>query len=276
MHLEERNAFRAPAPSPVPPDEHPRPPVAPPCLMVIFGASGDLTKRKLIPALFNLRRSGLLPDQFAVLGVARQEMTDDELRQKVDDDISACDEPDDPGCRAWLLERVFYLAGDISQRDVYDRIAARAAELDAQYQIGGSHLYYLATAPTLFATVVQHLGAVGLAAETGDDFRRVIIEKPFGHDLESARELNAAAQPVLERTPDLSHRPLPRQGNRPEHLGVPLRQRHLRADLEPPLHRPRADHRAPKTSASRSAAAITTTPARCATWCRTTSSSSSR
>ena len=190
MHLEEREAFRAPAPSPVSPDEHPRPPVAPPCLMVIFGASGDLTKRKLIPALFNLRRSGLLPDQFAVLGVARQEMTDDELRQKVDDDISACDEPDDPGCRSWLLERVFYLAGDISQRDVYDRIAARAAELDAQYQTGGSHLYYLATAPTLFATVVQHLGAVGLAAETGDSFRRVIIEKPFGRDLESARELN--------------------------------------------------------------------------------------
>ena len=166
MHLEERDTFGQPATAASPPQEHLHPPVAPPCLMVIFGASGDLTKRKLVPALFNMRRSGLLPDQFAVLGVARQELSSEELRQRVDDDITACDEPDDPECRSWLLERVFYLSGDISQPEVYGRIAARAAELDEQYRTGGNHLYYLATAPTLFAAVVENLGAVGMAAET--------------------------------------------------------------------------------------------------------------
>src|SRR6185503_6802394 len=98
VHLEERDGFPRHAPVQVSPEENPRPPVVPPCLMVIFGASGDLTKRKLIPALFNLRRSGLLPDNFAVLGVARQALSDEELRQRVDDDIQACEEPEDPDC----------------------------------------------------------------------------------------------------------------------------------------------------------------------------------
>jgi glucose-6-phosphate 1-dehydrogenase len=197
MHLEERNAFGPDSQLPVHAQEPSQPPPAPPCLMVIFGASGDLTKRKLVPALFNLRQSGLLPDNFAVLGVARQELSDEDLRQRVDDDITACEEPDDPGCRSWLLERVFYLSGDVGQREAYERIAARAAELDEQYQTEGNHLYYLATAPALFATVVEHLGAVGLAKEEGGRWRRVIIEKPFGHDLESARELNQHLAKVL-------------------------------------------------------------------------------
>jgi glucose-6-phosphate 1-dehydrogenase len=201
MHAEERDspppADRQPAPAP---REHTQPPVAPPCLMVIFGASGDLTKRKLIPALFNLRRGGLLPDEFAVLGVARQPLSDEELRQRVDDDIQACEEPEDPDCRDWLLQRVHYLSGDVSTREIYDRIAAKVAELDERYHTGGNHLYYLATAPTLFAVVVEHLGAVGLAAETEGRWRRVIIEKPFGHDLESARALNRhLAQVITER-----------------------------------------------------------------------------
>jgi glucose-6-phosphate 1-dehydrogenase len=197
MHLEERNAFGPDSHPPVHAQEPSQPPPAPPCLMVIFGASGDLTKRKLVPALFNLRQSGLLPDNFAVLGVARQEMSDEALRQRVDDDITACEQPDDPKCREWLLERVFYLAGDVSKRDVYDRIAAKAAELDAQYKTEENHLYYLATAPTLFGTVVAHLGAAGMAAETGGRWRRVVIEKPFGRDLESARELNRHLASVL-------------------------------------------------------------------------------
>jgi len=197
VHLEERDGLPLHAPAQGPAEEHPRPPVVPPCLMVIFGASGDLTKRKLIPALFNLRRSGLLPDAFAVLGVARQPLSDEELRQRVDDDIQACEEPEDPDCREWLLQRVHYLSGDISQRDVYDRIAAKAAELDDHYKTTGNHLYYLATAPTLFGVVVQHLGAVGMAAETDGRWRRVVIEKPFGRDLESARDLNQQLAKVL-------------------------------------------------------------------------------
>jgi len=90
-------------------------PPAPPCAMVIFGASGDLTKRKLVPALFNLRRSGLLTDDFVVIGVSRQTLSDDEFRSRVDEDLGACDEPQDAPCHDWLLKRVFYLAGDVGQ-----------------------------------------------------------------------------------------------------------------------------------------------------------------
>src|SRR6187200_46821 len=86
-------------------------PAAPPCAMVIFGASGDLTKRKLIPALHNLRRARLLTDDFAVVGVARQSLTDDEFRARVEEDLAACDEPMDQPCRDWLRSRVFYRAG---------------------------------------------------------------------------------------------------------------------------------------------------------------------
>ena len=199
MHLEERTHYGQVSPSATGHGaaDHPRPPVAPPCAMVIFGASGDLTKRKLIPALFNLRRSGLLSDNFAVLGIARQPLSDEELRQRVDDDIAACDEPEDPDCQSWLLQRVHYLAGDVTDRAIYDQIAARLAELDEKYGTQGNHLYYLATAPTLFATVVQHLGAAGLAGESEGRWRRVVIEKPFGRDLESARELNRQLAHVL-------------------------------------------------------------------------------
>jgi glucose-6-phosphate 1-dehydrogenase len=198
MHLEEREHFGPASPAPGGhPQSHPRPPVAPPCVMVIFGASGDLTKRKLIPALFNLRRSGLLPDNFAVLGIARQPLSDEELRQRVDDDIAACDEPEDPDCQAWLLQRVLYHSGDITDRATYEQIARRLDEIDEQYGTEGNRLFYLAVAPSLFATVVQHLGAVGLATESDGRWRRVIIEKPFGRDLESARDLNRQLSTVL-------------------------------------------------------------------------------
>jgi glucose-6-phosphate 1-dehydrogenase len=198
MHLEERAHFGPVSPVPAgQPQDHPRPPVAPPCVMVIFGASGDLTKRKLIPALFNLRRSGLLPDNFAVLGIARQPLSDEELRQRVDDDIAACDEPEDPDCKAWLLQRVHYHAGDVSDRKTYEQVAERLAEIDEKYGTEGNHLYYLAVAPNLFGPEVQHLGAVGLAAETEGRWRRVIIEKPFGRDLDSARDLNRQLSQVL-------------------------------------------------------------------------------
>jgi len=88
---------------------------APPSVMVIFGASGDLTRRKLVPALHNLRRGGLLPDEFAVLGVARQPFTDDDFRQRISEQLADSNEPGDPACREWVLQRSFYLGGDIEQ-----------------------------------------------------------------------------------------------------------------------------------------------------------------
>ena len=124
----------------------PRP--APPCAMVIFGASGDLTKRKLIPALHNLRRNGLLSDDFVVLGVARQPLSDEDFRARVEEDLVACDEPQDQGCHDWLLKRVYYLGGDGAQPATYQAIRARLEELDATYKNGGNYLFYLAVAPS--------------------------------------------------------------------------------------------------------------------------------
>ena len=105
-------------------------------------------------------------------------------------------------------------------------------------------------------------------------FTRVIIEKPFGTDLETARALNRDVHEMLRRAADLPHRSLPRQRDGPEHPGLPLRQRDLRAAVEQPLRRPRADHRRRERSASRGAAATSSRRASCATWCRTTCSSS--
>ena len=124
--------------------------MAPPCAMVIFGASGDLTKRKLIPALHNLRRGGLLSDDFAVVGVARQSLTDDEFRARVEEDLAACDEPLDQACHDWLLSRVFYLAGNGDQPETYRAIKEKLDGLNGHYRHNGNYLFYLAVAPTLF------------------------------------------------------------------------------------------------------------------------------
>src|SRR5262245_29298342 len=174
---------------PVPmPEQRARP--APPSVMVIFGASGDLTRRKLVPALHNLRRSGLLPDQFAVLGVARQPFSDDDFRKRISEQIADSNEPGDPVCQQWVLQRSFYLGGDIEQPGIYEQIKMRLAELDAEFKTGGNYLYYLAVAPALFAPVVQRLGEAGLTEQADGHWRRVVIEKPFGTDLASAQALN--------------------------------------------------------------------------------------
>ena len=173
------------------------PPPAPPAIMVIFGASGDLTKRKLVPALHNLRRSGLLSDHFAVLGVSRQPLSDEEFRKRVSENLEDCDEPQDPSCRDWILERMFYLGGDVENADLYAQLKTRLEALDGQFATSGNYLYYLAVAPTLFAPVVTQLGAAGLTDETGGHWRRVVIEKPFGQDLASAKTLNRQVGEVL-------------------------------------------------------------------------------
>jgi glucose-6-phosphate 1-dehydrogenase len=180
--------------------EQPPPPPAPPCVMVIFGASGDLTRRKLVPALFNLRVGRLLPDEFVVLGVARQPLSDEEFRKRVSEDLAECDESKDPHCRDWILERVFYLGGDVEQPEIYGQIQKRIEELGRQFHTSGNVLYYLAVAPTLFAPVVTQLGAAGLASEDNGHWRRVVIEKPFGQDLASAQSLNRQVGQVLKET----------------------------------------------------------------------------
>jgi glucose-6-phosphate 1-dehydrogenase len=173
-------------------------PPAPPCAMVIFGASGDLTKRKLVPALYNLAASGLLPDDFAIVGVARAELTTDEYRARLARDLSefATGQPD-PGVTSQLMARFHYMPGNVQDPETYERLRAALEKTDAQHGTAGCYLFYLATGPEFFASIIEQLGSSGLSRESNERWRRVIIEKPFGRDLESARALNQSIRQVL-------------------------------------------------------------------------------
>jgi glucose-6-phosphate 1-dehydrogenase len=166
--------------------------------MVIFGASGDLTKRKLIPSLYNLREGKLLPDDFAVIGVARAEMRDEEFRSRLGDDMKefATDKVD-PEAWKWLEERLYYLSGDFEDDDTYTRLKSLLEKIDKERNGHGNYFFYLATAPDYFASVIKRIGSAGLTSEENNHWRRVIIEKPFGRDLESAQKLNLEIKNVL-------------------------------------------------------------------------------
>ena len=172
-----------------------------PCAIVIFGASGDLTKRKLIPALYNLKTNGLLPKELAVVGVARSVMTHAQFRDEQSRDIrqfatSPVDEP------LWteLRDALYYQAGNFSDPATYAALADLLARVAKTHGTGGNVLFYLAVPPSLFAAVVRRLGAAGLAREDEGTWRRVVIEKPFGRDLESARALSAEIGAVLRES----------------------------------------------------------------------------
>ena len=171
---------------------------APPCAMVIFGGSGDLTKRKLVPALYNLAAGDLLRQEFAVIAVARADMTTDAFCQKLDADLrefatTAIDQA------IWdrLRQSIYYVPGDFGDTAVYERLQTQLAEVDARHNTGGNHLFYLATAPEFFGPIVAALARAGMLREEQGAWRRVVIEKPFGRDLDSARRLNQDLVAVL-------------------------------------------------------------------------------
>jgi glucose-6-phosphate 1-dehydrogenase len=166
-------------------------PPAPPSVMVIFGAGGDLTKRKLIPALFHLCNAALLSDGFAVLGLDRLELNDEAFRDLMAEQIAdSVGEAFDAAVWDRLVQRLHYMRLDMLDGAHYERLCERLSELDAARATDGNYLFYLAIPPSLFGCVTNGLGEVGLLHESEDDWRRVIIEKPFGRDLESARALN--------------------------------------------------------------------------------------
>ena len=172
--------------------------VAPPCVLTIFGAAGDLTKRKLIPALYNLKQSNLLPDNFAVIGVARAEMNDEEFRKRLSDDLHQLAPEDvDAETWKWIEERLYYLSGDFDDDQTFVRLKELLTRIDGERKTEGNYFFYLATAPDYFARVVQQIGSVGLAEEEGGHWRRFVIEKPFGRDLDSARKLNQDLKETL-------------------------------------------------------------------------------
>jgi glucose-6-phosphate 1-dehydrogenase len=166
-----------------------------PCVFVLFGAAGDLTKRKLAPALFNLVKAKLLPDNFAVMGVSVDDLTPDAFRDQVSEFLPNGE--GDAGARNWLRQRLFYQRGDFGDPQTFSQLSSRLAEIDKQNQTQGNYLFYLATAPKFFASIVQQLGTAGLAKQEDGRWRRVVIEKPFGHDLDSAKALNRDIKAVL-------------------------------------------------------------------------------
>jgi glucose-6-phosphate 1-dehydrogenase len=162
------------------------------CAMVIFGASGDLTKRKLIPSLYHLGLKNLVPREFALVGCAIEKMTEDQFRQQVREFLAEfASAPEHCDWCESLVERTYYLPGDFRDPAYYESLKKLLEQIDAKHGTGSNYLYYLATAPALFGEIVRDLGTAGLTRQETGHWRRVVIEKPFGHDLESAHALNA-------------------------------------------------------------------------------------
>jgi glucose-6-phosphate 1-dehydrogenase len=164
---------------------------ADPCAFVIFGAAGDLTKRLLLPALYNLAAGGLLPDGFAILGVARADMSDDAFRRHMADALRQfATDGVDPRRLEDLVGRCRYVRGDFDDAATYDRLKSCLGEAARSAGTRDNCLFYLATPPDLFAPVACRLGDAGLAKAPDGAWRRLIVEKPFGFDLASAAALN--------------------------------------------------------------------------------------
>ena len=168
-----------------------------PCAFVVFGAMGDLTKRKLLPAVYNLRANGLLPRDFAVIGVARRAHDDEAFREYATAALREfTTRPLDDALWKEFAGRVHYQEGDFQDPATYEALAARLAEVAKKHGTSGNAVFYLATPPGEVAAVVRGLGAAGLAQENAG-WRRVVVEKPFGRDLDSARALNRDLLRVL-------------------------------------------------------------------------------
>src|SRR5207244_1034775 len=162
-----------------------------PCAIVIFGATGDLTHRKLIPALYNLAADGELPPAVAVVGFARRPKTDEEFRKELGEttkEFSRQEIRDD----IWntFSQSLFYHQSEFGDEDGYRSLAKRLDQIDEERGTRGNRLFYFAAAPEQFETILKNLKAAGLNKAKEGSWARVIIEKPFGRDLASAQELN--------------------------------------------------------------------------------------
>jgi len=170
-----------------------------PCALVIFGANGDLTKRKLIPALYRLAYEHRLPPGFAVVGNSRTEMTHEQFRDKMREAVLEFTEETPFEEKIWndLATGLYYDSGDLKDAGCYTRIKARLQEIEHSRQTGGNILFYLSTQPSHYRAVIHGLGVANLAKPGNGAWRRIVVEKPFGHDLASARELDDAIPRVF-------------------------------------------------------------------------------
>ncbi len=171
-----------------------------PTTLVIFGATGDLAHRKLLPAIYNLAHEGALPEGFNLIGVSRSEMSDDEYRGMARDAIKEFSRrPPDEQVLEKLLERVAYVAGTFDVDSVFDRLKDELGKFDEEAGIAFNRIFYLSTAPNFFAQIVKKLGEHGLDRHTEADVR-VVIEKPFGTRLTEALDLNRELLSVLHES----------------------------------------------------------------------------
>ncbi len=171
--------------------------VADPCVMVIFGATGDLSGRKLLPAIYNLAKQRLLPAGFAVVGAAIDDLSEDAYRKRVGDLITKFSrtQPVDSTVLNAFLDAVFYVKVDFGKLEDFKALQRRLDELDHTRHIAGNRIYYCATPPPTYETITDQLKSAAMA--TGPGFHRIVVEKPFGFDLKSARELNRIVQRVF-------------------------------------------------------------------------------
>ena len=164
------------------------------CTLVIFGASGDLAKRKLVPALWSMFQGRVLPEPFAVIGVARSEMTNEQFRARMREAIAEFARVQPPTQRVWdrFAQALFYYTGDPANPDLYPGLRDYLRQVEQERGIGGNRLFYCATPPSLYPPLVRRLGEAGLnrPPEGSGGWVRIVIEKPFGRDLASARALN--------------------------------------------------------------------------------------
>jgi glucose-6-phosphate 1-dehydrogenase len=173
---------------------------ADPCILVIFGASGDLTRRMLLPSVYNLLEDGLLPEPFAVVGVARHQIGEQQYRSEMREHVTTREgEPLHEDTWKRIEERLHYVSGDFGDGTLFQKLARTLADLAGRYGIPANYLFYFAIPPDQFAPVARQLAAAGLTDERSG-WRRVVVEKPFGYDLASARSLNAELTAGLDES----------------------------------------------------------------------------
>ena len=173
---------------------------APECAIVIFGANGDLTRRKLMPALYRLAYDRRLSAGFAVIGISRTPMSDDQFRDKMLASVKQFSEDTAFDADVWaaFARGLYYVAGDIGDAALYQRLVQKLAAVESERHTGGNVLFYLSTQPSQYAEAALGLGAAGLGK--GGGWRRLVVEKPFGHDLASARELSDRLHEVFNES----------------------------------------------------------------------------
>jgi glucose-6-phosphate 1-dehydrogenase len=170
-----------------------------PCSFVIFGATGDLAHRLVIPALYNLAATGLLPDEFCIIGIARKAMSSEALRDSLMKGLRQfATRPVDDAIAKHLLECLTCIVADPSEPTSFDSMGERLEKLEATRKTGGNRLFYLATPPDAFAPISRELGRTGLLREENGAWRRLVVEKPFGTDLASARALNGELLKIVD------------------------------------------------------------------------------